>query len=86
MPSLVHHLEFGLGAISLGHSTRHMLPCWHTTCIGLQVSALLLGLANRLLHKGCLPGLVLGVVHTLLTLNPGKVVFGLGRLSMWVAG
>lgn len=67
---LIHHLELGLGAILLSHST--CLPGWHS----LGVGALLLVLANGLFHKGGLSGLRPWVVKALLALEVGKVGLG----------
>ena len=67
---LFHHLELGLGAILLSHST--CLPGWHS----LGVSALLLVLANGLFHKGGLSGFCPWVVKALLALKVGKVGLG----------
>ena len=75
---LVHHLEFGLGAILPSHGPR--LPSWH--CLGL--SALLLGLANGLLHKGGLSGLCPGVVKALLAFKVGEVGLGGWHLLLLV--
>ena len=75
---LVHHLEFGLWTILPSHGP--CLPSWHS--IGL--SALLLGLANGLLHKGGLSSLCPGVVKALLALKVGKVGLGSWLLLLLV--
>ena len=75
---LVHHLEFGLGAILPSHGTR--LPSWHHR----GLSALLLGLTNGLLHKGGLSGLCPGVVKALLALKVGKIGLGSWHLLLLV--
>ena len=76
--TLVHHLEFGLGAILPSHGA--CLPSWHY----LDLSALLLGLTNGLLHKGGLSGLCPGVVKALLALKVGKVGLGSRHLLLLV--